>query len=234
MGRHRKIAPGVGERILHIANLFGSIAEMADHLEMPLNTLNNYIRGDRDPSFQFISKLASIDHVDMNWLLTGRGSDGQMEQPIGPFVSPPYPGKYVSIPHYRLHRTNGLELVESCDWPTIPHPILSALPSQTDQRRLGTVVAEGDSMRPTINEGDVLLFDFNAAHSTTDAEGVHLISLNDNYMIKRVQKMADGDLNLISDNSKFESERVKSDIVENRLKNHGKVVWVGAAFEHLR
>lgn len=74
MGRPKKIAPGVGERL---ASLYpGEHRKVfAEHLGIPDGTLGNYERGDRLPDWKFLVKLREIKGVDINWLLTGNNTD---------------------------------------------------------------------------------------------------------------------------------------------------------------
>lgn len=69
---------------------------------------------------------------------------------------------------------------------------------------LKTFTASGDSMTPTIENGDLLLVD------TADLEyqngGVFLITINNDWFIKRLRKKITGELDIISDNEKYPIE----------------------------
>ena len=77
MAKPRTIAPGVGARIERLVPEGRTIAEFADALGVSHRTLGNYIRGERDPSFDFLVKLGRVTGADMNWLMMGEeGGNG--------------------------------------------------------------------------------------------------------------------------------------------------------------
>lgn len=67
--------------------------------------------------------------------------------------------------------------------------------------------ASGDSMSPTIEDGNILLVDT----SRTDYQngGIYLLTINDDWFIKRLRKRLTGELDVISDNSKYSTETFK-------------------------
>lgn len=84
----------------------------------------------------------------------------------------------------------------------------------------------GDSMEPTIGDGDMILVD----ESSTDMKGIkdghiYLVSLGDVLMVKRLARIAGG-WKLCSDNKERESPEVLGDELNN-FKVYGKVLWTG-------
>ena len=64
--------------------------------------------------------------------------------------------------------------------------------------------ASGDSMQPRINDGDILLIDI----SKTDYNngGIFLLTINNDWFIKRLRLRVTGELDIISDNDKYPIE----------------------------
>ncbi len=86
---------------------------------------------------------------------------------------------------------------------------------------LKTFTASGDSMEPLIENNDVLLVDT----SRTDFSngGIFLLTINNDWFIKRLRKRLSGELDIISDNNKYPIETFKSD--DNvEIKVVGRVV----------
>ena len=75
-----------------------------------------------------------------------------------------------------------------------------------DYRSLVSIQAEGDSMEPTIRDGDVLIVDT----SVTDVENsrVYIVDVNSKLLVKRIQLRLDGSLTIKSDNPRYEPETI--------------------------
>lgn len=81
--------------------------------------------------------------------------------------------------------------------------------------------ASGDSMADTIEDGNILLVDT----SRTDYQngGIYLLTINNDWFIKRLRKRLSGELDVISDNSKYPIETFKpNDEIEIVVK--GRVI----------
>lgn len=81
--------------------------------------------------------------------------------------------------------------------------------------------ASGDSMADTIEDGNILLVDT----SRTDYQngGIYLLTINNDWFIKRLRKRLSGELDVISDNSKYPIETFKpNDDIEVVVK--GRVI----------
>ncbi|MDH5637737.1 MAG: S24 family peptidase, partial [Nitrospinota bacterium] len=88
---------------------------------------------------------------------------------------------------------------------------------------LVVVRARGDSMEPTIDEGDILLVD-SSQERLTDG-GIFVILRGEDLVVKRIQTTADGFL-LVSDNQRYSPEPVRATEDEGP-RVIGRVVWVG-------
>lgn len=91
----------------------------------------------------------------------------------------------------------------------------------SDYKVLKTFVASGDSMYDTITDGDTVLVDTSKLNYTNG--GVFLFTKNNEWFIKRLRLKMNGDLEIISDNSKYGLETIKpTDDIEIIIK--GKVI----------
>jgi len=88
---------------------------------------------------------------------------------------------------------------------------------------LAVIRCKGDSMTPTLNDGDALLL---ALGPQPFAEGsVYVIKVDGNLMVKRVRVTAAG-VTLISDNPDYPPQDIPKDQL-NALEIIGRVVWRG-------
>ena len=72
---------------------------------------------------------------------------------------------------------------------------------------LRLVTAFGDSMRPTFDDGDMLVVDTGV--QAVGQDGIYLLRGPDDILVKRVQRKADGAWLLISSNKEYETERIE-------------------------
>jgi SOS-response transcriptional repressor LexA len=78
----------------------------------------------------------------------------------------------------------------------------------------------GDSMEPTLNDGDIVFMD--TSSKNINRNGVYIVTTPMGLFIKRLQLRADGKVALVSDNSIYTDEIVNSEDIEVL----GKVVGV--------
>jgi len=78
----------------------------------------------------------------------------------------------------------------------------------------------GDSMAPTLKDGDYILADISESRFTTD--GLYLISLSDTLVIKRLQQINDTEFLVLSDNTNYKS--VTAELKDITIA--GKIVYV--------
>lgn len=89
-------------------------------------------------------------------------------------------------------------------------------------KSLKTFQASGDSMSPSIEDGDILLVDTDRKDFHNG--GIFLITINEDWFIKRLRQKINGDLEIISDNKeKYPTETIRqSDEVTLDIK--GRII----------
>jgi phage repressor protein C with HTH and peptisase S24 domain len=95
-------------------------------------------------------------------------------------------------------------------------------PSISNAKNLAVIAACGDSMRPTFDDGDMLLVDTGVTEIKIDA--VYVLALGDELYIKRLQRRPDGAFLMISDNRQYDPYPI-SDIGKQELRVLGRVLW---------
>lgn len=79
----------------------------------------------------------------------------------------------------------------------------------TDPKCLKIFKASGDSMETIIEDGDMLLIDTTRLDFTNG--GIFLLTINNDWFVKRLRRRLSGELDVISDNSKYPVETFKPD-----------------------
>lgn len=128
---------------------------------------------------------------------------GWMDVLQDPPAVQPTPG-FVTIPHFDIRASMGrgqtppsqVEVIRDLtvhqDW------LRSQGVSYSSLHNLAVIAGDGDSMAGTFNDGDALLVDRGITEVRTDA--IYVFSLDGDLFIKRLQRLTDGALRMISDN----------------------------------
>ena len=90
-----------------------------------------------------------------------------------------------------------------------------------DPARLSLIRVEGESMSPTLNDGDDIMVD-NRAATAAVRDGVHVIRLDDMLMVKRIAVGPHGRLSVLSDNPAYPGW---PDVDGASVTIIGRVVW---------
>lgn len=184
-----------------------SIDSLAPELGVARNTLAMYERGERLPGVEFLARLAQRTGGDFGELVRLRLKAAGIEgievvsvPPVGEDEEAA-PDAFVSVPVYDVRaaaETGALveseevetEIAFRGDW--LRRTI--AVPPE----RLGIIRARGDSMEPTIRQGDLLLLELEP-RGLLEGE-IYVVQRKDVLLLKRVQILSDGSVILHSDN----------------------------------
>lgn len=91
--------------------------------------------------------------------------------------------------------------------------------------KLFLLTVAGDSMEPTLSQGDVVLVDRSTKRVTND--GLYIVRLDGSLLVKRVQALPGGVLKVTSDNSAYEPFTLRLEDEGRDVAIIGRVVWVG-------
>lgn len=93
-----------------------------------------------------------------------------------------------------------------------------------DPRALSIIRVEGDSMAPTLNDGDDIMVDGGDAAARL-RDGIYVLRMDDVLMVKRVARApGQGRISVISDNPHYKSW---DDLPMAAVRLVGRVVWTG-------
>jgi phage repressor protein C with HTH and peptisase S24 domain len=196
-----------------------SQSDMADKVGIPFRTWQAYERGERTPPATLFEKLYAIG-VDANWLTAGVGAMFRGDsKPVDDDAD------LVRIPRYDVRvgaGANGGYAVEEtpagfvafeAEW------VRSTL--HCDPKDLLIADASGDSMVPTIFDGDKLVI--NKSDKELSPDSIYVFRLDDTLHVKRIQRKLSGDISLIADNTAYPTETLTKEQVET-LSVIGRVV----------
>lgn len=215
---------------------FADRPEFSERLGLPLSTIAAYERGDREPSASALVPYLDEFGISIEWLLTGRGA-----MLAGPRVATDiermqdhWPDHQVIVPRFDVRAAAGsgaLVLTENVSsYFTVDREWLRrALPSWAGSNAVvGILDGAGDSMEPTIRDGDLVMAVQDPPASAIDRGGVFVVLHHDHLRIKRLQiEMRSGDISLISDNPRYAVETVPFNRIEFDLHVLAQVFFAG-------
>lgn len=93
----------------------------------------------------------------------------------------------------------------------------------TDPKNLSLIVVDGDSMEPTLGDGDDIMVDHSAA-TRPIRDGIYVLRMDDVLLVKRLAMGPAGKLSIRSDNPRYPAWE---DIRADGVNIIGRVVWTG-------
>ncbi|MEP2101285.1 MAG: S24 family peptidase [Parasphingorhabdus sp.] len=93
----------------------------------------------------------------------------------------------------------------------------------TDPKKLSLIVVDGDSMDPTLCDGDDIMVDHSAAERPL-RDGIYVLRMDDVLLVKRLALRPSGQLSIRSDNERYPDW---DDIDPAEVNIIGRVVWKG-------
>lgn len=216
---------GFATRLKAAVQRSGGPKAVSEAAGVPLSTLNTYLAGTAEPKVTIAVRLAQALAVPLVELLEGH--DGHEDAGIGTAqpatqiradaATIPVLDVYVSAgPGYENEAARGSEGLP------FPRSLLRQLGVREKYARF--MVARGDSMIPTIKDGDLVLVD--SSFTRAKDEGVYVVVVGNGLRIKRIAFGWQGAINLLSDNEQYPPEKVEAPEAES-LRVVGKVVWSG-------
>lgn len=185
--------------------------DIATVLNVPSTTISKYERGEIKPSADFLNTISSCLNINLNWLVCNTGemfNQPEQDAEVIPMtnkcngsicLSEMDKDNQVFIPKYDMLASAGYGAYNSnaqigtmmLDRRYVEKEL------NANPRTLTALGVAGDSMEPTLRNGDVVLVD----NSQKSGDGIFIIQVDDILYIKRVQTLFNkGIIRLTSDN----------------------------------
>lgn len=217
--RFQPLAAKVGTRIGEIADARGGNSALAKICDLKESTVRNWRSGVSEPDLSDALGIARAGGVTLDWLATGEGPKHPTD-----FVSS---ADHVFIPLYDVEAAAGQGAFVNGE------PTEQSLAFRRDwlarrigvaEKHLALLSVRGDSMEPTLHDGDVIMV--NRA-DVQISEGIFVFLLDGWLMVKRLQARADG-VWMVSENPKYgESQLPDFKDFDEPSRIIGRVIWLG-------
>ena len=205
----------IEQRIQEAADRVGGVPRLSEMTGIKKTTLYGWIKGPSEPRASDLLAIAQAASVSVSWLVEGR--DGPAPYQLGFSESDQAPltteqPDMVTLPRFSVQASAGsgaVVLAEDVEeWFNVPWGWLSKyIPKGA---RFGLIEARGDSMEPTIADGDLLLLNFDFHRADIPLGGVYVITLSSMLMVKRLQVTPTGNVRVISDNDLYPADFIIS------------------------
>jgi len=214
-----------GERLRQAAQIVG-ITHAAKAAGLAYTTLRDYMNG-QEMKFSAAITLARVCGVSIEWLAHGTG-DGPKASFTGPVSgdgdevdetarrTPPRGGHQTVIPWHEATglTEEGLRIGKA--W------LEAALPR--DPAGLRLLTASGDAMRPTLQDGDLLIVD--TAATAISGGALYALRIGGEIVIRRLDRRFDGGLRVMADNDRYPPQDIPPEAAAT-LAVLGEIAWTG-------
>lgn len=192
-------------------------AAFARSIEVSPQTLSAWFTGRNRPGIEEIGRMCEALRVSPSWLFTGREDSVEHQSLVCEDC--------VRIPLLDLKASCGngmyVERAAIVSLIQVNHNWINRHCGDANPRALNVLGVTGDSMSPTLQDGDFVIVDTSATTIYTDA--MYAFNLDDDLFIKRIQRVGRS-LCVISDNERYKSFSLTSSDLEHGFKVHGRVV----------
>lgn len=194
--------------------------------------IRKYLSGASTPLIEKAGELAQALKVDLNWLATGKGEMLLGVEASGVKATETLLAHGESVDDFSLVSLYDVEASAGHGSLVDREDTVCQIAFRKDwiknkglqKDKLVAVKVKGDSMYPTLYDGDLILVDTRVEKIVDDS--IYLIQDNHNLVVKRVQRTLGGALTIISDNPIYERQHLTPEQAVS-LKIIGRVCWYG-------
>jgi phage repressor protein C with HTH and peptisase S24 domain len=216
----------IGVRIKH-ARGKDTQREFAKILGFSASYLSETESGKTKPSLELLVRISLITNYSLHWLLTG---EGPMLLEPSEFMVKEHSASYGERGTFTLVPQVALEGVMGTAGKGIEGGAKGKyafrhtwLQSKGNFEDFILFEVRGDSMDPTITDGDVVLID--RSKKQVVVGNVYALRTENAVMVKRLQPMDANRIKAMSDNKLYESYEI--DLGKGDIEIIGQVIWVG-------
>lgn len=158
------------------------------------NTLSTWKKRNTIP-YELIEKISQNENISLDFLFFGENKEEKA-------IKPTQNNYQIEVLNVKASAGFGIEneLVEVVDTILLDKSLFK---TPINQSKVKLVEVVGDSMYPTIKDGDYVIIDETKNYGI---DGIYAINLHNQLLIKRLKFKLDGTVDIISDNHQYHSE----------------------------
>ncbi|MDO4997103.1 MAG: helix-turn-helix transcriptional regulator [Neisseria sp.] len=208
-------------------------AKIANDIGMTIAGFSRIWNEDGLPKAETLKKIKELKGCSIDWLLTGEGEPfpntalPNSSQVLNVLAAPVDTDEFVFVPHYDIQAAAGYGHFVDDETPVsniaFRRDWLEGFVTR-EFAKLSVISVKGDSMEGVLNDGDTILV--NHAH-TTPRDGLYVLRINDTLLVKRLQSMPGGIINVISANEAYPTFEINLNNLTDDVAIIGRVEWFG-------
>lgn len=215
----------MAERIREVVGDLGGIARVAQLMGVSFARMEDIAFG-VDATPLELATLSMVSAKSVDWLVFGRE-----QASTGRSTAVDLRDDFAFLPRYSARAAAGSGQL------AVSEEVTDILAFRRDWLRKSGInpahafllIADGDSMTPTIPDGALMLVDGSIREPRDIRNGmIYVLVRSGTVIVKRIQFRLDDSIVLISDNPVYERETISRDDM-NDLTFAGRVVWIGRA-----
>ena len=184
------------------------------------------------PKSETLKKIKQLKGCSIDWLLTGEGSpfpdsEAPKATATDTLGNPVAIDEFVFVPRYDIQAAAGHGQLVGDEQPMFAMAFRRYWIENyvtRDIKNLSVISVKGDSMEGVLNDGDTILIN----HSqTTPRDGLYVLRLNENLLVKRLQLIPGGIVNVISANEAYPTFEIDLKNPTDDVAIIGRVEWFG-------
>lgn len=196
-----------------------SQASFARQIEVSPQTVSAWFSGRNRPGVEEVAKMCQVLRVSPSWLMTGREDSIECQSLVCDDT--------ICIPILDVHASCGIKEVIN------PNAAVVEVMQVTKQwalrncggnanlHSLNLITVTGDSMAPTLEDGDLVIIDRSVERFETDS--MFVFTIDDGLYIKRIQRIG-RKFHVISDNPLYKPYTLEPSDLEHGFAVRGRVV----------
>ncbi|QPJ61660.1 MAG: helix-turn-helix transcriptional regulator [Candidatus Nitronauta litoralis] len=161
--------------------------------------------------------------ISPEWIITGKDPQNAIEEGVENYKLGES-SEFIRVPRYDVSVSAGhgsvIHSEQIVDYLSFKRDWVAS--RELNPKSLVLVKVDGDSMTPTLLDGDLILVNRGVQEYRSD--GLYVLNFDGNLQVKRIQKMPTGDLIIQGDNPAYKAFTAVGDQVE-LLTIIGRVVW---------
>lgn len=184
------------------------------------------------PKSETLKKIKQLKGCSIDWLLTGEGSpfpdsEAPKATATDTLGNPVDIDEFVFVPRYDIQAAAGHGQLVGDEQPMFAMAFRRYWIENyvtRDIKKLSVISVKGDSMEGVLNDGDTILINHG---QTTPRDGLYVLRLNENLLVKRLQLIPGGIVNVISANEAYPTFEIDLKNPTDDVSIIGRVEWFG-------
>lgn len=207
-------------------------AKIAADIDMTIAGFSRIWNDGGLPKSETLKKIKQLKGCSIDWLLTGEGEPFPEQCRLKSVVYDTLGNEvdtdeFVFVPRYDIHAAAGHGRFVGNEEPVFTMAFRRYWIENyitRDTKNLSVISVKGDSMEGVLNDGDSILINHG---ETAPRDGLYVLRINENLLVKRLQIMPGGIINVISANEAYPAFEINLNNLTDDVKIIGRVEWFG-------